>query len=74
MTHNGPFLSNTTIKEYNKNKIIESGSRSITDFILKNKKNILFNCHGHTHLGKRFDKIENILILNPGSVKVTKSY
>lgn len=29
MTHNGPFSSNTTIKEYKKSKIIESGSKII---------------------------------------------
>lgn len=74
MTHNGPMESWTTIKEYKKNKIIDSGSQSIQDFIIKNKEKIIFNCHGHTHLGKRSDYVENTLILNPGSVKFTKSY
>jgi Icc-related predicted phosphoesterase len=42
--------------------------------IINQENKILFSIHGHCHYGAKSDKVGNALIVNPGSLAVSKSY
>jgi len=64
LTHNGPFHSNTSILTYKK-KFAYMGSKFLSDFI-KNSKDIVLNCHGHTHDGRGSARINSVDVINAG--------
>lgn len=48
MTHVGPDISSTT-KRYDSMNLINSGSPTLSKFIIESDFNILANIHGHSH-------------------------
>ena len=68
ITHNGPTNSSTAIdySSYPKEPIY-FGSNGLFE-VLQGKNNILVNCHGHIHDGAGRARINNIDVINPGSL------
>ena len=64
MTHNGPFYSNTSVLTYD-NKFSYMGSKFLNNFIT-NTKDIILNCHGHTHDGRGVARINGVDVINAG--------
>ncbi|CAD8176796.1 unnamed protein product [Paramecium octaurelia] len=66
ITHIGPALSQTTISSENGwDDVIKSGSDSQSNLI-KNKKNIILNVHGHTHDGVGSRMMNQCKVVNVG--------
>ena len=64
MTHVGPFYSNSSVL-VNKDKFVYMGSQFLNNFI-NNSKDIILNCHGHTHNGRGVGKVNKVDVINAG--------
>ena len=72
MTHDGPMGSATAIDKttrMNENSDIIFGSPSYAKYIEDHQGRVVVAVHGHVHDGTPLDKIDNVRILNPGSLK-----
>ena len=72
MTHDGPQGSATTL---DKTTLLEEksdiifGSQHLYTYLKDNQGKVVVNIHGHVHDGAPMDKVENVKICNPGSLK-----
>ena len=71
MTHDGPRGSSTSQDKttFLDTGIIHFGSPYLAKLLQENQGRIICNLHGHCHEGAVLDKIKNIRIVNPGSLK-----
>ena len=68
LTHNGPENSSTSLNySSDPNDPIYFGSKALFE-VLREKNNILVNCHGHIHDAAGKSRINNVEIINPGSL------
>ena len=72
-THNGPAKCSTAMdwRLKDENKVILTGSSSITKSLLNDKVSdkLICNIHGHTHLGVGQGFVGDVKVINPGSLK-----
>ena len=72
-THNGPAMCSTAMdwRLKDENKVILTGSSSITKSLLNEKLSdkLICNIHGHTHLGVGQGFVGDVRVINPGSLK-----
>eukprot|EP00347_Sterkiella_histriomuscorum_P016604 403352551 len=71
MTHDGPRGSATCQDKttHLDTGIIQFGSPYLTELLKNSQGRIICNVHGHCHEGGSLDKIQNIKVINPGSLK-----
>lgn len=72
MTHDGPQGSATALDKttrMNEKSDIIFGSPSYAKFLLEHQGRVVVAMHGHAHDGTPLDKIDNVRVLNPGSLK-----
>lgn len=67
MTHMGPDASGTS--ENHEGELITMGSKTITEYILKNKETLVCNVHGHSHSGFGLKSLQGVQVVNPGALK-----
>jgi Icc-related predicted phosphoesterase len=74
MTHDGPQGVQTAMHHDQHGEkygggVYRCGSPSQTALIRENANNLLFNVHGHNHGGLPLDKLNDVTVINPGSLK-----
>lgn len=71
MTHDGPCTSATAIDKYTRmtEGTIHFGSQHLFEYLKENQGKVVVNVHGHAHDAAPMDKINNVRVVNPGSLR-----